>query len=369
MTQIFTAKTVEDAKALAVRAFGAAPEDISFEVIEEPKKTFFGLKKGDARVRATYMSVEVSMEETKPADPEVIETVCETMQEQVTELTAPEVTEAVAENTEAVTEAAAENAEAEEETVQQEQEAQPAEKSAEKDVQGLESDADMISGEPSQSALRKLDRAKEYLTGIIEKLGIQAQFNVTAGAESALIEIVTEKSGAIIGKRGETLDALQYLTFMAANHGEKECYRILLDTANYRARRRRTLEELAAKIAKNVLRSGRQTTLEPMNPYERRIIHAAVAGIEGVSSRSIGDEPYRKVVISSLSKPNRRQRQGDRKDRRSRDNRTRDNRKRNADTPPTRTSMDFMKTSFEKDYQRPKPDAEINAGLYGKIEI
>jgi spoIIIJ-associated protein len=112
-----------------------------------------------------------------------------------------------------------------------------------------------------------------------------------------------------------------------------------------------------------------------MNPYERRIIHSAIAEIEGVSSKSVGEEPYRKVVISSLNKPPRRRR-NDRNDRGDRQNRgnnrrnDRDNRnRRNPDAPPTRINMDSMKTSFEKDYKRPKPEDDLNAGLYGKIEF
>ena len=218
-----------------------------------------------------------------------------------------------------------------------------------------------------------------YLDSILKQLGVEAEFVVTAGAESAMIEIVAANNGTVIGKRGETLDALQYLTFMIANRGDKDYYRIILNSANYRERRRKTLEELAAKIARNVQRSGRQTTLEPMNPYERRIIHSAIAEIEGVSSRSIGEEPYRKVVISSTTRPQRaggrrgeRSDRNDRGDRRGRDRGRRGNDRRDrrrSDAPPQRMSMDSMKTSFERDYKRPKEDDDINTGLYGKIEF
>ena len=115
-----------------------------------------------------------------------------------------------------------------------------------------------------------------------------------------------------------------------------------------------------------------------MNPYERRIIHSAIAEIEGVSSRSVGEEPYRKVVISSTTKPQRRSggRRGDRNDRgdhrgggRDRRNGRDRDRRRSNEIPSERISMDSMKTSFEKDYKRPKAEDEINAGLYGKIEF
>jgi spoIIIJ-associated protein len=284
--------------------------------------------------------------------------------EEVQEVAVPAVNEPVAEE---VQETVAETPEIEETTEQFE------------DSVKVQDDEELISGEPSENSLQKIEKAKAYLAGILEKMGVKAELEVNAGAESALIEIVTPNSGAIIGKRGETLDALQYLTFMIANRGDKEYYRVILNSANYREKRRKVLEELAHKIAKKVLRSGHSTTLEPMNPYERRIIHSAIAEIEGVSSKSIGEEPYRKVVISSVNaKPARRRnnhrgrdgegRHDNRGDRR-RNGHSRYERKRDDNVQPERISMDSMKTSFEKDYKRPEADDEINAGLYGKIEF
>ena len=424
MTQNFSAKTIEEAKALAARAFGAAVSDISFEVIEEPKKGFFGFGKGNATVRATYVSIDIptidrNAVETKAetivpapveydtvaddaaekpaAEPSFFEKIgSETaamvenaakevapIVEQAAQEVAPAVEQAAQEVTPIVKEAAVEAAPVVEQAVA---DAAPVVDVVEKAVSDvvspvdpedakrtpLQLDEELITGEPSASALEKIEKAKAYLLSILEKMGVEAELVVNAGAESAMIDIVSANSGTIIGKRGETLDALQYLTFMIANRGDKEYYRIILNSANYRERRRKTLEELAAKIAKNVLRSGRQTTLEPMNPYERRIIHSAIAEIEGVSSRSVGEEPYRKVVISSTSRPNRRgggkkNDRNDRRDRGGRDRRSRDRRR--NDAPPERISLDSMKSSFEKDYKRPKAEDEINAGLYGKIEF
>ena len=239
----------------------------------------------------------------------------------------------------------------------------------------IQPDDELITGEPSEAALVKIEKAKEYLLAVLEAMGVKAELQVNAGSDSAIIEIVTHNSGAVIGKRGETLDSLQYLTFMTANRTDKEYYRIILNTANYRERRRKTLEELAAKIAKNVLQSHRSTTLEPMNPYERRIIHSAIAEIEGVNSKSIGEEPYRKVVISSNDKPPKSGKRrnfrdkNEKLDKHGRNRSRRDGSKRSSDAPPTRISMDSMKTSFEKDYKRPMPEDDINAGLYGKIEF
>ncbi len=371
MTQIFTAKTVEEAKELAAKAFGAAQEDITFEILEEPKKGLFGFKKGEARISATYLSVKIDEEPAVPAA-DIIETTADAAPEEISfeEEEAP----ADPDVTDFTEDAPAAGAAPVEEPAQVLTAEVPEEAPAEPKNTPIPDDADLISGEPTEAGLAKIEKAKAYLSGILEKLGVEAELKVTAGAESAMIDIETPNSGAVIGKRGETLDALQYLVFMIANRGDKEYYRIILNSANYRERRRKTLEELAAKIARNVLRSGRQTTLEPMNPYERRIIHSAIAEIEGVVSKSVGEEPYRKVVISSLNRPNRRRRnhddrgeRGERNDRRGRRNDSRP--RRNPSDPPTRINMDSMKTSFEKDYKRPRPEDDLNAGLYGKIEF
>ena len=126
-----------------------------------------------------------------------------------------------------------------------------------------------------------------------------------------------------------------------------------MDTENYRQRRKETLENLAKNISYRVKRTKRPVSLEPMNPYERRIIHSAVAKVEGVNSKSVGEETYRKVVISpDHPKKNDVKKNGGYKKKRN-------------DGP---RSLD-LKTSFEKDYKKPKPEDDINAGLYGKIEL
>ncbi|MCM1577291.1 MAG: protein jag [Ruminococcus sp.] len=211
----------------------------------------------------------------------------------------------------------------------------------------------------------KAETAAEYIKRILESMDIDAELTVTESEDGALIDISGETSGAVIGRRGETLDSLQYLAGMAANRSDKEYYRITLDCCGYRERRKEALEELARKISRFVLRTGCTKTLEPMNPYERRIIHAAVGEIEGVTSKSIGEEPYRKVVISSVSgRPERKggyDKRGRRSDRRGGIGERKIER---------RSSMDLMKTSFEKDYKKPKPEDSItDGGLYDKIDF
>ena len=153
---------------------------------------------------------------------------------------------------------------------------------------------------------------------------------------------------------------------MAANRNDKEYYRISLDSCGYREKRKTILEELAKKIARTVQRTGRSTTLEPMNPYERRIIHATIGDIEGVTSKSVGEEPYRKVVISSTSPRKFEHKRDDRGGRRGRPEGRGYDRERKRDPH----SMDLMKTSFEKDYKKPRPEDNLLSGdLYGRLDI
>ena len=273
--QIFIGKTVDDAKHQAAAVFGTSAGNITFTVIEEPKKGLFGKLKGEAKVKAEY--------------------------------------------------------------------------------------------NPS-----KADIAASYVRSILIKLDMNGSLKVTEEKDGAVIEIIGDSTGSIIGRRGETLDAIQYLASMACNKNDKEYYRICVDSCGYREKRKQTLEELATKIAKNVVKNGRTAALEPMNPYERRIIHSAVSGLPGVTSRSVGEEPYRKVIISPMAKPRFEKKdrpQGDKFDKDKRDFKDRRDRKRTFDGP---RSLD-LKTSFEKDYvkpaPKPKPEDSMTSELYGKIKI
>lgn len=199
----------------------------------------------------------------------------------------------------------------------------------------------------------QIETCRRYLQNIMEKMGIESEINIADSEEGFFVDIDSNGSGAIIGRRGETLDALQYLTSLVVNKMDGEYKRITLDSCGYREKREETLIQLAEKISNKALKTGRPTTLEPMNPYERGIIHSAVAKVEGVNSKSVGEEPYRKVVISpDHPKKNDVKKNGGYKKKRN-------------DGP---RSLD-LKTSFEKDYKKPKPEDDINAGLYGKIEL
>ena len=142
--------------------------------------------------------------------------------------------------------------------------------------------------------------AENFLKEVCDKMGVEAGFEITCDAEDSRINIniVGKDMGLLIGKRGQTLDALQYLTSLVVNKESGTYYKVKLDTENYRARRRETLENLAKNLSSKVKKTKKSVALEPMNPYERRIIHSALQYDKFVETYSEGEEPNRKVVIA-----------------------------------------------------------------------
>ena len=160
-------------------------------------------------------------------------------------------------------------------------------------------------------------RAKKFLTEIFEGLKLEVKIDAKRTDDGIEIDLSGDSMGIVIGKRGETLDSLQYLTTLVANRGaSKEQYaKVSLDTENYRQKRNEALVTLAERLADKVTRTGKRYTLEPMNPYERRIIHANLQSSETVTTFSVGEDPYRKVVIAPKNeKPFTRKRRPPRKE-------------------------------------------------------
>ena len=141
------------------------------------------------------------------------------------------------------------------------------------------------------------DKAKKFLSKVLRAMKIEPELEIKVKERQMTIEIVGKDMGVLIGKRGQTLDALQYLTNLIVNSGEDAYIGITLDAENYRARRKETLEKLAHNLAKKAKLTHKSVVLEPMNPYERRIIHSALQSDKSVTTRSEGEEPYRNVVI------------------------------------------------------------------------
>lgn len=206
-----------------------------------------------------------------------------------------------------------------------------------------------------------------YVSTIVREMGLEdVTVSVDTEGQNIKVQIDGDEAGITIGRRGETLDAIQYLAGLAANHGEGDFARIVVNSGNYRAKRRHTLEQLARKLAINAVRTGRSTTLEPMNPYERRIIHSAVAQVEGATSSSIGEEPNRCVVVSSLNpRPGR----GDDGQRRYRGGRNDRNGRGRGDRRDSRGRRPRPEPYQESGVREVAPAEAQNHSLYGKVEI
>jgi len=144
------------------------------------------------------------------------------------------------------------------------------------------------------------DITKDFLGELLEKMNIEATFDIEENDEKLKVNIKSNSSSIIIGRHGETLDALQFITSIVVNRNNPIYKKIILDTENYRSKREDTLINLAHRLAKKAIEGKKSVSLEPMNPYERRIIHATLQENDKIETYSVGEEPYRKVVIKSL---------------------------------------------------------------------
>lgn len=273
-TQEATGKTVDEARAKACALLGVQADDmnVSYEVLEMPQKTgFLGLKTTPAKVR-----VSVELPDAPAAAPaKQVEPVAE----QPVETAAPvQETAPVAEQTPAVEEPAAEQtAETAEETEEVEEPIV------------IEENA-------------KVKAAVDYLREVITLMGVEnVTFSAVQKGEASIIRLDGEKLGALIGRRGETMESLSYLASLVANRLEGDYIKLGLDVAGYRDKRESDLTALAQRIGAKVRKTGRSFAMEPMNPYERRIIHSAISKMEGVRSESKGEGRDRRVVIYSTA--------------------------------------------------------------------
>ena len=275
-TQESTGKTVDEARAKACALLGVQADDlnVSYEVLEMPQKTgFLGLKTTPAKVR-------VSVEEPDaPAAPVV--------EEKVEPEVKPVVEEAPAEEPRAEEPAAAPVAE----------EAAPVEEAADPAAEGEEPEVPINIEENA-----KVKAAVDYLKEVIALMGVEnVTFSAVQKGEATIIRLDGEKLGALIGRRGETMESLSYLASLVANRLEGDYIKLGLDVAGYRDKRESDLTALAQRIGAKVRKTGRSFAMEPMNPYERRIIHSAIGKMEGVRSESKGEGRDRRVVIYSTA--------------------------------------------------------------------
>ncbi|BDF69015.1 DNA-binding protein [Oscillospiraceae bacterium] len=243
----FTGKNEDAAIAAALQQLGLAREEVSVEVLELAKSGFLGIGGTPAKVKVTY---EV------PDEPQA----------------APQPAPAPAAQEEAHASAAP-----------AEEPCRPVEAACPAAAEGDE----------------RAEKIKSFLSGLLERMEIQADPQVKVDAEgNYLVDLVGEDLGAVIGRRGETLDAIQQLTGYAVNHGQAKRVRVRVDAEHYRSKREESLERMAHRVADKVVRYRRNVTLEPMNAYERHVIHTALQDRPDVTTYSIGTEPNRRTVVA-----------------------------------------------------------------------
>lgn len=145
------------------------------------------------------------------------------------------------------------------------------------------------------------DIVRDFLSDVFEKMSIDAKIDIEEDEENIKVNIESNSSGLLIGRRGETIDAIQYLASLVVNRNNPRYKKVIVDTEGYRGKREKILESLANKLADRAIKTRRSVFLEPMNPYERRIIHSALQNNKKVETYSIGEEPNRKVVIKNAN--------------------------------------------------------------------
>ena len=262
-----TGKTVDEAIAQALIQLGVPSDQVNIEVLEEGSKGILGLFGKMTRIRAT-LKEDTEEEEIYNDLAAIRETISEIKEQK------------------------------EPEEVKPQPEVKP-----EPQVISEPEVKEEVKEEVKAPEVDVVKKAALFLMDVLEAMGIDAIIN-TSLTDDNVLEIDVEDSaeessmGVIIGKRGNTLDSLQYLTTMVINKDTTEHIRVKLDTENYRARRQDTLEKLARSLARKVRKTGHKVVLEPMNPYERRIIHYTLQNDPAVETHSEGEEPYRKVVIT-----------------------------------------------------------------------
>ena len=284
-----TGRTIDDALTNACLKLETTSDNIEYEVIEKGSNGLFGIfnskpTKIKARVKAGVSSVDDEFSKLEAKEKKSID---DTIKSEIKTESKKEV---VKETEKAVKKETAPKADNSKVSATQ------AVNASEED---LEEKANNNEPRPVLSNEETESRIRTFLGDMFSAMDIPVEVKITFDTEEECVnvELIGENMGLLIGKRGQTLDSIQYLTSLVLNKGKEKYVRIKVDTENYRQRRKDTLESLAKNIAYKVKRSRRSVALEPMNPYERRIIHSALQGDKFVSTKSEGEEPFRHVVV------------------------------------------------------------------------
>ena len=292
-----TGKSVDEAVAAALAELNVTADQAVVEVLEEAKKGFLGFGRKDARVRVSVKPAEAEAEKPAEAAPAAEKTVSEAAADAVAAVKVAATVAAGALAVKADAAVAAEDfkkkaADAKDDAVDDAIAALNALKSERRERQNREPRKYNVSDEAVAAA-------KEFLQKIFNAMHIEVAMEkfINKNDGSVTLRLHGDDMGILIGKHGQTLDSLQYLTNLVANKNSNERVRVIIDVEDYRDRRIETLNRLAARLADKVKRTGERVALEPMNPHERKIIHMALQGDRRVTTLSEGDEPYRHVVI------------------------------------------------------------------------
>ena len=246
-------KDVDEAVSLALIDLKVSRDDVDVTVLEEPTKGFLGIGAKLAKVR---------VEKKKPAEPEIVSKPKESKPKEKK----PE----------------------KKNSTKKPQESKPEEKK--RNI--VLDDVDINELKPVEE-----HEALAFLKDITEKMGLDLAFSARVGEDLVYVEMNGKDSRTVIGKRGQTLDAIQYLASLVVNKDKEKYTKVVVDAENYRAKREKTLEQLANRLAAKVVKTRKHVRLEPMNPYERKVIHATLQKNPSITTRSEGEEPYRRVVI------------------------------------------------------------------------
>jgi spoIIIJ-associated protein len=278
-----TGKTENDAIAAALKQLGLDRDSVSVEVIARAKTGFLGIGSQPARVKVTYEAAD------EPAPAPVVEK-------------APEPAPAPAEKEEApVVQAPAEQTAPKARKPRPQKKKKPQQKRAEAPKPAPVAEEEKVAPAVEEGPIEdRTEQINAFLTGLLERLDCQARPVIQVTEDNIYqVELVGENLGALIGRRGETLDAIQQLTNYAVNNNQARRVRIHIDAENYRAKREESLQRLARKTAGKAMKYRRNMMLEPMNAYERHVIHAALQEFDPcISTYSTGTEPNRRVVVA-----------------------------------------------------------------------
>ncbi len=272
---------VETAVNLALADLKLTRDEVEVTVLEEPSRGFFGIGSKLALVRVEKKKPEPAPEPKPEPKPEPVK---EEIKKEKEEIKA------------AKSEAKAKKPEAKKGQRNErrgERRSERREKQKEKEAApkfSLEAEFTDLEPAPEHPAVA-------FLAEVTEQMGLEIKISAKANAENVFVNISGKDSGTVIGKRGQTLDAIQYLTSLVVNKDNEKYTRVVVDAENYRAKREKTLEKLANRLADKVVKTKRSVRLEPMNPYERKVIHATLQSNSRVTTRSEGQDPYRRVII------------------------------------------------------------------------